>query len=216
MKKRMLTIILGILISILAMPVFYTYAKDSVYTDSKTFVINAIDSSTAEITGYTGTDKQVVIPEQINGLVIIKIGKAAFSHKGIESVIIPETIETIDGFAFSDCKQLKSIKFTGNESEIDNTAFINVGANTEAPTQMFVPNSWKKSDTPTDSKTPWHGGYFNTNFYSSENPADKSAKTDCMKPALIIAVSAIIMFIGTAVVIVTVIRREKSQNSESY
>lgn len=214
-KKGMLTVIVGILISILTIPVLYAYAESSTYTDSTDFVINTLDSSTAEITEYIGTDKQVIIPEQIDGLIITKIGKAAFNNTEIESVVLPETIEKIDKYAFNDCAQLKSIKFTGNESVIDNTAFINVGSDTETLTQIVVPNSWKKSDMPTDSKTPWHGGYFNTSIYSSEKLAGTSTKADCIKPVLIISVSAVIMFIGTAVVIATVIRREKNQHSEA-
>lgn len=216
MKKRMLTVMLGVLISILlAMPVFFACAEGDIYTNNTDFVINAIDGSTAEITEYTGTDKHISVPVQIDGRIITKIGKDAFSHSDIESVVIPETVETIGKYAFNDCTQLKSIKFTGNEYEIDNTAFINVGSNTGTLTRISVPNNWKKSDIPTDSKTAWHGGYFNTSIYSLQNISNTSTKADCTKPVLIISVSAVIMLIGTVVVIATVIKREKSQKSEA-
>jgi len=61
------------------------------------------DFEDGEITDYDitcGTD--VVIPSKINGVDVVKIGSGAFRKKGITSVYLPNTIETIGYISFED------------------------------------------------------------------------------------------------------------------
>lgn len=60
------------------------------------------------ITGYNNTDsngepcpKDVVIPSQVNGVIITEIGSAAFISKQLTSVIIPDTVTKLAGSAFA-------------------------------------------------------------------------------------------------------------------
>lgn len=77
--------------------------------DTETVVI---PNEVTEITDYSFSGsscsnkiKKVIIPSSVT-----KIGrKAFFNCKNLEEVILPENI-TIDDTAFSDCKNLKSIK----------------------------------------------------------------------------------------------------------
>src|SRR5690625_3307688 len=59
---------------------------------------------TATITGYTGTDNDLVIPNKLNGLTVTTIGEYAFDHqtKGVQltSVVIPDSVTTIEKYAF--------------------------------------------------------------------------------------------------------------------
>jgi hypothetical protein len=48
------------------------------------------------ITNYKGTRKQVVIPDTLYGLRVTRIGRAAFNNKGLYSVVIPNTVITIE------------------------------------------------------------------------------------------------------------------------
>ncbi|GMO43029.1 MAG: hypothetical protein Ta2B_23440 [Termitinemataceae bacterium] len=66
--------------------------------------VTRIDSQngvqTLIITGYTGKNKDIVIPAFINNLAVKTIGERAFELKGLTSVVIPEGIECIAQRAF--------------------------------------------------------------------------------------------------------------------
>ena len=64
------------------------------------------------ITGYRGMDRDVTIPETIEGLPVTIIGNKAFYRKDIFSVTIPETVVTIEPLAFAE-NQLESIDISG-------------------------------------------------------------------------------------------------------
>lgn len=63
-----------------------------------------------KITGYTGSESTVVIPEEIDGLKVMEISKGAFSGE-IERVVIPRTVKNIQSGAFSDCESLREVVF---------------------------------------------------------------------------------------------------------
>jgi hypothetical protein len=52
------------------------------------------------ITGYTGTERNVRIPSQINGLPVTSIGDSAFAGNILTSVTIPNSVTFIGGRAF--------------------------------------------------------------------------------------------------------------------
>jgi len=58
------------------------------------------DAESGTITGYTGTETDIVIPETIGGTTVRAIGNEAFKKKGLTSVTIPDTVETIGDSAF--------------------------------------------------------------------------------------------------------------------
>src|SRR5699024_3557929 len=58
------------------------------------------DPSTGTITGYNGEDLDVVIPSEIGGAPVKAIGRQVFMGKGIQSVQIPEGVETIGTGSF--------------------------------------------------------------------------------------------------------------------
>ena len=63
-----------------------------------------------EIAGYKGNVKNLVVPEAIDSLPVEAIGNHAFSgRQDIESVTLPNTIRTLYGFAFHNCRNLKKI-----------------------------------------------------------------------------------------------------------
>jgi len=64
------------------------------------------------ITGYKGTDKNVVIPETIGGLPVTVIGNKAFYRKELASVIIPQSVHTIEPMAFAE-NYLESVVISG-------------------------------------------------------------------------------------------------------
>ena len=90
-------------------------------TDESCFVVN---DSGDTITNYTCTDTDVIIPSEINGKVITKIGISAFSNKNLTSVKISESVTSINGSAFSN-NQLQSVTIPDSVTSIDGAAFFN-------------------------------------------------------------------------------------------
>ncbi len=75
------------------------------------------------LTKYSGDEKNVEIPENIKGIDVVSIGVQAFEDSQIESVLIPNTTEKIDGAAFKNCKNLKEITFGYGVKDIGDWAF---------------------------------------------------------------------------------------------
>ena len=101
-------------------------ASDFEYTES---------NGKITITKYIGQTKNVVIPSTINNLPVIAIGNEAFFQNQLTSVIIPNSITSIDHFAFSN-NQLKSITIPNSVSFIGHGAFFE-----NQLTSIIIPNS---------------------------------------------------------------------------
>ena len=72
-----------------------------------------------EITKYNGTDTEIIIPNQIDGIEVTSIGDNAFDgNEKITSVTIPNTVLDVGIEAFANCKNLSSVIFEEN-SKLD-------------------------------------------------------------------------------------------------
>ena len=77
-----------------------------------------------EITGYTGSGGDVVIPLQIGGLNVLKIGDSAFAgQSSITSITLPYRLTTIGTGAFSKCRGISSVFIPANVTSIGAGAF---------------------------------------------------------------------------------------------
>ena len=86
-----------------AMP---AYAAEETYGDF-TYDIYGGD---VIITGYTGDDQYVIIPDQIEDKDVTIIGSRAFSgNSSMEYVNLPNRLRSIASFAFSNCENLRCI-----------------------------------------------------------------------------------------------------------
>ena len=65
----------------------------------------------ATITGYTGNDTTLKIPSSINGHKVIAIGRDVFTDSTMTEVTIPETVTSIESYAFYNCRKLSTIYF---------------------------------------------------------------------------------------------------------
>ncbi|MBQ9514039.1 MAG: leucine-rich repeat domain-containing protein [Clostridia bacterium] len=64
----------------------------------------------ATVIRYNGSDKSVEIPSEFNGNVVKRIKKGAFSGNAtIETLIVPSSVEEIDGGAFEKMKALSTV-----------------------------------------------------------------------------------------------------------
>ncbi len=83
------------------------------------------NDGTVKITGYKGTDTEVVIPETIKGYTVSEIGANAFYEKDfITSIEMPDTITNIGENAFGGCTKLINIKWPANLKRICTGAFV--------------------------------------------------------------------------------------------
>ncbi len=99
-----------------------------------------LNGNTVTITGYNGTEANVVIPEEIDGCPVIEIGESAFSScSRLISIELPQTIEKIDMWAFMH-SGLKNIEFPESLKEIGGRAFEDC----DSLVNIFLPKSVQK------------------------------------------------------------------------
>ena len=124
MKKRLMSLLLvcsmilslftGLSVTALAVDVDPATATPTP-TDASAF-----EFSNGKITGYTGSDANVVIPASIDGTPVTSIGQAAFMSKGgIETVVIPSTVTYIAAYVFDYCSDLTDVYFYGSAPTFD-------------------------------------------------------------------------------------------------
>jgi hypothetical protein len=83
-----------------------------------------IANNEVTITGYTGTDTVISIPATIDGLPVTSIGGFAFHNSSITSVTIPNSVTSIEGSAFWNCRNLTSIAIPDSVRSIGVYAFL--------------------------------------------------------------------------------------------
>ena len=83
---------------------------------------NTADGSVT-ITGYTGTDSDVVIPSEINGKTVTAVGERVFVSNSCRSVTIPDTVTSIGVAAFSECGSLETVTLPQGLTRIEAQVF---------------------------------------------------------------------------------------------
>lgn len=76
------------------------------------------------ITDYTGTSKTVVLPDTIDGMKVIAVGRYAFFNQKIKSLTLGKYVRTLDECAFARCENLSSVTLNDGLEIIDNGAFL--------------------------------------------------------------------------------------------
>lgn len=86
-----------------------------------------IENGTAIITGYQGTETEVIIPEYVAGVPVYAIGEKAFEYKEIISVEIIDSdvsgVQRIEAEAFRGCTKLKQVILPISIEYIGSNAF---------------------------------------------------------------------------------------------
>ncbi|MEI3325469.1 MAG: leucine-rich repeat protein [Thomasclavelia sp.] len=138
--KKLLKIILVLVISLPTI-VFSAANKNSVYAEiSGDYSYELIDEDTITILNYSGSEKNLVIPEKIDGKKVKKIGYGAFAEcKSIETLVIPETVTTIENYSFSQCSQLQTTVIPDSVVSIGQYAF----AGCSSMEELKIPNGIK-------------------------------------------------------------------------
>lgn len=125
-KRILLPLILALLL--VAVAVFATACSgndspDKNYSPASDFAWEIVDGK-VNITGYTGNDKEVVIPPVINLTPVASIGNSAFfGCTNLTSITLPEGVTSIGYAAFFACENLASITIPDSVTSIGVYAF---------------------------------------------------------------------------------------------
>ena len=96
----------------LAMP------KNTNSTKAPHWVTNGV-----RITGYSGTDTELVIPEKLGGKYVTSIAAGAFNGDRMKSLVLPRRILEIQDGAFLNCTRLETIYYPDSVYYVSNESF---------------------------------------------------------------------------------------------
>ncbi|MBQ8539432.1 MAG: leucine-rich repeat protein [Ruminococcus sp.] len=126
-----LMMVMVLMISVCAMPAFAAGGQiNAVNTKFETpatdFVYTVLSDGTAEISGYTGTATDIVIPSTIDGHKVTSVGNSAFLKDSLlTSVEIPSGVTKIGDYAFGYCESLGNTTIPSSVTSIVKNAFFN-------------------------------------------------------------------------------------------
>ncbi|MGN0528890.1 MAG: leucine-rich repeat domain-containing protein, partial [Eubacterium sp.] len=115
MKKRLLSVILSlaVVLSLFSSVDFNAIADTSYYE----YDIISVTEHTAKLTKYTGSEKNVEIPETIGSYTVVSLGDYLYNQKsGIETINIPATITSLGKSVFRMIDTLTSITVDSNNT----------------------------------------------------------------------------------------------------
>ena len=118
--RRALSLLLSLMLvvsTVTGMTVHADTSEDGVYEYS------VLEDGTIEITDYYGSENDLVIPSEIDGYTVTKIGYRVFYYADITSVSIPDTVTEIGPYAFEYCRYLTKIVIPNSVVVIGNGAF---------------------------------------------------------------------------------------------
>lgn len=94
------------------------------YTSNTDYLYIKNEDGTIAISGYTGSNSIVTVPETVDGLKVTAIGDHAFeANWDLEEIVLPEGITYIGESAFMDCGSLKTVNIPETTVTIRRAAF---------------------------------------------------------------------------------------------
>ena len=97
----------------------------------------SLDGKYAEVIGYEGSAKRILIADAYNGLPVKNIYKNTFKEKDITIVTIPDRVTSIGDSAFYYCRSLTKVVIGNGVTSIGNSAFYYCSNLTE----VIIPDS---------------------------------------------------------------------------
>lgn len=133
MNKKRILVFLGTLLVIFTCKCINVLAEidevelNETFYDGFEIVKNDDGENTCTITKYIGTIYTNIIPDELNGYKVTRIGESAFegAKQVTGEVTLPDSIKYIGKNAFKNCSMLTGIKLGKGLIEIDDYAFSN-------------------------------------------------------------------------------------------
>ena len=148
MKKRIFSALLALCMMLTALPLtgLTAFAAGITSGDFEYEILSETDK-TCEITGYTGSATEIVIPSELDGYTVTEIGPEAFygctslinvtipngaTHIGhgtfgnctsLVSINIPNSVTSIEAYAFQNCTSLKNVTIPDEITHIEHHTF---------------------------------------------------------------------------------------------
>ncbi len=111
--------------------------------EDENFGYYKLNDKEVKVTVYKGNDKNVTIPESVDGHAVSVVGHSIFQAKdNIESVTLPSTVTEIQDYAFSTCKNLTKVTLPEGLKIIGQNAFWNC----QKLEEITLPSTLKKID----------------------------------------------------------------------
>lgn len=124
--KKFVRIASVMLVLIFTMSAFVS-ANAATYFEENGFKYSPIRKFNCRIYGYTGTDKNVSVPNKLSSFTVLEIADSAFmNNKDIESVSFAnaKAIDAIGEFSFAGCTSLKSVNIPSTLDKIGFASFM--------------------------------------------------------------------------------------------
>jgi hypothetical protein len=124
----------------------YTLAEK---TDEKYFTIVDNGDGTCKLTTYTGTDADLVIPETVNGLIVVEIADQFYNRVNLpsssvklKSLLLPNTIKKVGSYAFR-MNDIKNLVLPEGLEVIDRSSFeLNNTETVQLPNSLTTIGNW--------------------------------------------------------------------------
>lgn len=91
--------------------------------DTNSELTYQINNDCVTITGYTGNEVNIAIPDTIEGYPVTVIGKNAFMNSACKSITLPSALKKIGAYAFYHCNSLININIPDGVTTIEAYAF---------------------------------------------------------------------------------------------
>ena len=98
-------------------------ALEALLAESRGVYLYTVKNGEITLTGYTGKEKNVTLPREIDGIPVTAVGKETFKNTAVESVVLHDGIRSIGWFAFSGCRGLKSVFLPSSVAKIEYGCF---------------------------------------------------------------------------------------------
>ncbi len=176
--KKSISLALALLMLLSVFTIVPLTASAETYT-SGDFEYVILEDGTAEITDYSGSETNLTIPSEIDGIIVTSIGYSAFEEcKSLTSIDIPNSVTSIGERAFGYCESLASITIPNSVTSIGEDAFYVC----ESLKSIEIPNSVTSigdhafycCESLTDITIPdsvtsiGYGAFYDTAFYNNE------------------------------------------------
>lgn len=96
------------------------YAQWAEWTEASAFLWERAEDG-VYITGYTGTEERLVIPETLGGAAVIGIGERAFAGCTAKTLVLPRTLQIVEEEAFAE-SHVKTLYLFDNIESIGDSA----------------------------------------------------------------------------------------------